>query len=278
MTFFRQLQFPISILQRLTPRRKNQSLSYGLLGIILGAVIGFGSSAVQAQSPNTAPDELTTFLDQVETAANRQDIEAVMEFYSADFTNTDGFNRQNLQQFLTQFWKQFSDVNYEMELQSWEQDGSAILATTVTRITGTQTLNNREFQLEATITSQQRIDNQQIIQQDILAETNQLTSGEEPPTVTFNVPETVSVQQSYNVDAIVQEPLGEDIMIGAAVEQTIDPNIYFSPETLEMELLNTGGLFKIGEAPPNPEQKWISAVLMRKGGIVSVTQRVRIVP
>jgi len=278
MTLFHQLQFPLSMLQRLTPRRYRQSLSYALLGIVFSGVMGFGSSAVQAQSPDTAPAELTTFLDEVETAANRQDIESVMEFYSSDFTNTDGLNRQSLQQFLTEFWKQFSDVNYEMELQSWEQDGSAILATIVTRITGTQTLNHREFQLESTITSQQRIDNQQIIQQEILAEKNQLTSGEAPPTVTFNVPETVPVQQPYNVDAIVQEPLGEDIMIGAAVDQTIDPSIYFSPETLEMELLNTGGLFKIGEAPPTPDQKWISAVLMRKGGIVSVTQRVRFTP
>jgi ketosteroid isomerase-like protein len=278
MTCFHQLQFPISILQRLTPRRYNQSLNCALLGLVLGAVMGWSASAVLAQSSGPAPAELTTFLDQVETAANRQDIEAVMEFYSADFTNTDGLDRQNLQQFLTQFWQDFSDVNYDMELQAWEQEGSAVLATTVTRITGTQTLNNREFQLEATITSQQRIENQQIVQQEILTEKNQLTSGEAPPTVTFNVPETVAVQQSYNVDAIVQEPLGEDIMIGAAVDQIIDPDIYFSPQTLEMELLNTGGLFKIGEAPSTPEQKWISAVLMRKGGIVSVTQRVRFTP
>ncbi len=278
MTCFRQLPFPISIIQRLTPQRYHQFLSSTLFGIVLGVGVGLGSPAVMAQSPNNAPAELTTLLNQIETAANRQDIKAVMEFYDSNFTHTDGFNRKILQQYLTQFWQDFSDVNYQMELQSWEEDGSAIIATTVTRITGNKALNNRQFQLESTITSQQRIENQQIVQQQVLAEKNKLISGDEPPTVTFNAPETVAIEQSYSVDAIVQEPLGEDIMIGAAVEQTIDPDIYFSLETLEMELLNTGGLFKIGVAPPTPEEKWISAVLMRKGGIVSVTQRVRILP
>lgn len=277
MTFFRRLQSPLSIISALIPKHYNPLLKHTLFGIFFSSMIGF-SPAVTAQTSENAPAELTTLLEQIETAANRQDVEAVMEYYSSDFSHSDGLDRQSLQQLLDQFWQQFSNVNYQTELQSWEQDGSAIVATTITTITGNQTLNNRQFQLEATITSQQRIENQQIVQQEIIAEKNQLTAGENPPTVTFNVPETISVEQSYNVDAIVQEPLGEDIMLGAAEAQTVETSAYFSPVTLEMELLNTGGIFKIGEAPLTPEQKWVSAVLMREGGIVSITQRVRIVP
>ncbi|MGB3403889.1 MAG: nuclear transport factor 2 family protein [Microcoleaceae cyanobacterium] len=277
MTFFRRLQSPISIIPALMPRNSTLALNCTLFSIVFSSIIGF-SDIVKAQTPGNAPSELTTLLDQIETAANRQDVEAVIEYYSSDFSHSDGLDRQSLEQLLNQFWQQFSNVNYETELQSWEQEGSAIIATTITTITGNQTLNNRQFQLTATITSEQRIENQQIVQQEIIAEKNQLSTGENPPTITLNVPETVSVKQSYNVDAIVQEPLGEDIMLGAAEAQTVDASAYFSPVTLEMELLNTGGIFKIGEAPLMSEQKWISTVLMRKGGIVSITQRVRIVP
>jgi hypothetical protein len=277
MTFFRRLQSSISIIPALMPRNATQVLSCTLFSLVFSSIIGF-AAIVKAQTPDNAPAELTTLLNQIETAANRQDVEAVMEYYSSDFSHSDGLDRQSLEQLLNQFWQQFSNLNYQTELQSWEQDGAAIVATTITTITGNQTLNNRQFQLEATITSEQRIENRQIVQQEIIAEKNQLSAGENPPTITFNVPETVSVEQSYNVDAIVQEPLGEDIMLGAAEAQTVDTSAYFSPVTLEMELLNTGGIFKIGNAPLTPEQKWISTVLMREGGIVSITQRVRIVP
>ncbi|MGB3534729.1 MAG: nuclear transport factor 2 family protein [Microcoleaceae cyanobacterium] len=278
MTFFRQFRFPTKMIQRLASQPPHQPVTPVLFGILLSSVIGFNASTVNAQSSETAPPELVSLLDNIETAANRQDIEAVMAFYDSDFTHTDGFDRRSLQQSLTQFWQQYSDLNYEMELQSWEQNGSTIVATTITTITGNKTFNNRQFKLEATVTSEQRIEDQQIIQQEVIAEKNKLTAGENPPTVTFNAPETVSINQTFNVDAIVQEPLGEDILLGAAVEQSIDPDVYFSPKILEMELLNTGGLFKIGEASATPDQRWISAVLIRKGGIVSVTQRVQILP
>ncbi len=277
MSFFPPLSLQPMIFKFFTLQRSSQSWIYLLLGMVLGGMIGFTPQRVFALSPETAPPELTTLLAEIETAANRQDIDEVMEFYSSDFTHSDGFNRDSLEQVLTRFWDDFSDVNYEMELESWEQEGSTLIITTVTRITGTQDLNDRQFQLEATITSEQRIENQQIIQQDILAESNQLASGSEPPTVTLNVPETVKPGEEFSVDAIVEEPLDNDILLGAAIEQPVDTSRYFSPETIQMELLNTGGLFKVGEAPPIPENQWISAILMRQGGIVNITQRVRVI-
>ena len=267
---------PIYI-QSLTPQQLIQSwISVGL-SLVVGGMIGLMPQDSFALSPDTAPSELTKLLEKIETAANRQDLEKVMDFYSPEFSHSDGFDRESLEEILAQFWDEFSDVTYEMELQSWEKEGSTLIMTTVTTVTGRQRLKDREFQLEATIVSEQRVEDKQIIQQDVLTESSQLASGLEPPTVIFNVAETAQPEEKFSVDAIVEEPLDNDILLGAALDQSVDINRYFAAETIQMELLNTGGLFKIADAPPIPEDRWISAILMRKGGILSVTQRVRVI-
>jgi len=45
---------------------------------------------------------------------------------------------------------------------------------------------------------------------------------------------------------------------------------------LELELLQSGGLFKRVKAPATPENRWLSAILIQGDGIVVVTQRVKV--
>lgn len=275
MTIFPSLQRS-AILSR---RRREPSLMLSvLLGVVLWGMTGVASSRVRAQEPpETAPPELTTLIQGIEAAANRQDVAGVMAFYSQEFTTTDGLDRRSYEQVLTQLWQDYSNISYQTKLQSWQQDGSAIMATTVTEITGTQQFGGREFQLSSSITSQQRVENQKVVQQEVLAERNQLTSGEKPPTVTLSVPEQVKAGQEYSIDAIVEEPLGNEIMIGTAIEERVTPRAYLTDFPLELEFLASGGVFKLGTAPNTPGNNWISAILMRPGGITLVTQRLKIV-
>jgi len=91
----------------------------------------------------------------------------------------------------------------------------------------------------------------------------------------MNLPQQVRVGQQYSFDAIVQEPLGDDYLVGAAIEEPIQADKYFNPTPVELELLPAGGLFKVGRAPNIPANRWISAVLVR--GITIVTQRLPVV-
>lgn len=275
MTIFPSLQLSSLVSRR---RQTFSPMLSVLLGLVLWGMTGIDSTRVHAQEPpETAPSELTTVIEGIEAAANRQDVAGVLEFYSQDFSTTEGLDRRSLEQVLNQLWQNYSNINYQTQLQSWEKDGSAIIATTVTEITGTQDLNGREFTLNSTITSQQRVENQKVVQQEVLAERNQLTSGEEPPTVTLVVPEQVKTGQEYSIDAIVEEPLGDQIMIGTAIEERVTPRAYLTEFPLELEFLPSGGVFKIGTAPKTPGHNWISAILMRPGGITMVTQRLKIV-
>ncbi|MEG5163951.1 nuclear transport factor 2 family protein [Microcoleus sp. AT3-A2] len=230
-----------------------------------------------AQTPENAPAPLTKLLTEIDAAANRRDVKAVMAFYSPNFTHSDGLNSQSMEKALTQLWERYPSLNYRTEIKSWKTEGSAILAETITTIAGTQKKDGRELTLKATIRSQQRFEGEKIVSQEILAEQTQLSSGENPPTIEVNLPEQVKVGEDYHFDAIVREPIGDDILIGTVLEEPITEKTFFNPSEVELELLNAGGIFKVGKAPATPENRWVSAVLMRQGGIATVSVRLRVV-
>jgi ketosteroid isomerase-like protein len=248
-----------------------------LLSLTIFSGVILSPNVTLAQVRSQAPDKLTDLLEKIDRAASRQNLDDVMNFYSNDFTNSDGLNRESLEQALTKFWQLYKSVKYRTEVKSWETDGDALVAETVTYITGVQKMKDRDMNLTATITSKQRYEGEKIVEQEILSEDNKLTTGKEPPTINVNLPDEVKAGEIYNFDVIVEEPLGNQIMLGAAWAEPINEKSYnLDPANFKLEVLPSGGIFKIGQAPENSEDKWLSAVLMRKGGITIGTYRLRV--
>lgn len=247
-----------------------------LVGLSLAIVSGSVHRATAA-TPETAPAELKSAIAQLDAAANRRNIQEVLKFYSPNFTHSDGLNRQSLEQSLTQFWKQYPTLTYKTELQSWEPSQNGFQAVTVTRIVGTQTRDGQQVRLDATLRSRQQFQNRAIVRQDILSERNQITTGEKPPSVKVNLPEQVRTGQEFSFDAIVQEPLESDLLLGAVVQEPVNSAGYLKPATADLDILNSGGLFKVGKAPNTAGSQWVSAVLVRHGGMTMVTQRLNVV-
>ncbi|MFB2974622.1 nuclear transport factor 2 family protein [Microseira sp. BLCC-F43] len=249
------------------------------LAIILVTALGLstGGNSALAATPDTAPPELKNALSQIDAAANRRDVQGVMQLYSPNFSNSDGLNRQNMEKALGQLWQRYPQLQYRTSLESWERDRTgAILAVTVTQITGTQAIDGRDWTFNSTIRSRQRLENQKIARQEILAERTQLTSGEKPPNVEIKLPETVRAGQDFTFDAVVREPLGDDVLVGAALQESITAQGYLNPTQVQLEPLAAGGIFKQGRAPNNAGKYWISAVLVRADGMTIVTQRLQV--
>jgi len=230
-----------------------------------------------AATPATAPQALKSTLAQIDAAANGRNLKAVMQFYSPNFTHSDGLTRQTLGKTLAGFWQRYSTLNYRTELKSWQPNGQGLIAETVTTITGTQQTGNQKLALNATITSRQRIASQKILRQEILSERSQVTSGVKPPTVQVNLPQQVKVGQTYNFDAIVKEPLGDGLLLGAALEEPITPGNYLKNGPVKLEALSSGGIFKVGKAPTQAASHWLSAILIRDGGMTMISQRLQVV-
>ncbi len=265
-----------AILPQLGDRARASLLASALSLVALGSSI-FNSTPVRAQTPETAPSELEQILDGVDAAASSQDMDALMQFYDRDFTHADGLDRRDFKRAISQLWQRYPNLRYDTELESWERDNGAIVAETATQISGSEMVDDRQMQLTSTLRSRQRYEDGKIVSQEILSEDTRITSGENPPTVEVNLPERVRIGRDYHFDAIVQEPLGEDILLGAALDEQVKPENYFNSSELELELLESvGGLFKVGEAPFVEREYWISGVLIRADGLAIVTRRLHV--
>jgi ketosteroid isomerase-like protein len=253
-------------------------LQKSLSSLLLGLVLTWPSVAyAQVEEPDAAgPTEILETLASIDDAASQEDLNQVLEFYDPDFANSDGLTYESLEDALNSFWDRFSNLNYETQLIDWEKDGDTILAQTITTITGNQRIGNRDFNLIAQIESRQRFEDQKIVEQTILSETSQLTAGDQPPTVEVSLPEQVGIGQEFHLDAIVLEPLGDDVLIGAAVEEAVSPTSYVSSSPINLEILSAGGIFKVGQAPAIPEPRWISTVIIREDGMTISSYRLNV--
>ena len=241
-------------------------LNIGIVGSLL--------NPARAESPATAPPELTEVISGIEAAANEGNVEELLEYYSPDFTNTDGLTVDALAQALEQMWENFSQLEYNTEIESWSTEGDRLVAETKTTITGVKNTQGREARLDSTIRSRQYFADSKLVRQEILSEQSKLFSGENPPQVKVVAPTVVKVGEKYNFDLIVDRPLGDAVLLGAVREDKIVSNLYLNPSDLELEPLPAGGIYKIATAPLLPDSNWLSAILVRGDGITRVVHRV----
>ncbi|MDB9459250.1 nuclear transport factor 2 family protein [Dolichospermum circinale CS-1225] len=265
------------IIPSLMKRNKTLPVGISLLSSLLAIGLSIPGQFAQAREPENAPSTLTKLLTQIDTAANQGNVKAVMQFYSPTFTHSDGLNRKGMEQALTGLWKRYPQLRYTTKLESWKSQGNTIIAETVTNISGLPASGNNNLTLQSTIKSRQKVTGLKIVHQDILSERTQLTAGSKPPQVEIKLPQRVKVGEKYSFDAIVQEPLGEDFLLGTAIEEPIQANKFLKPTIANLQFLNVGGLFKIGRAPSTPGTQWISAVIRRGENMTIITQRLQVV-
>ncbi|MGB8702351.1 MAG: nuclear transport factor 2 family protein [Thermosynechococcaceae cyanobacterium] len=230
---------------------------------------------------NTAapPPVLLEFVKNLDAAASRKDLGAAMQYFSANLTHSDGLDNKTYSEALKAFWQNTPSVQYQTQIDSWQLQGpNQYLMETTTTIRGVQKAAERDMTLESTVRSRTTIIDQKITNQTILSEQTRLSAGDKAPNVQINLPEQVTVGQSFNFDAIVKDPLGEDLLLGAALEESVTPDRYLQPAAVTLEPLSAGGLFKIGKAPQQPGRKWISAILIQSSGMAIVSQRLNVVP
>lgn len=247
------------------------------LAFLLGCGLCLGSgAAIRAQGTKTVPLEIKTLIEQIDKAASQQNLPELIKFYSPQFTTADGLNYESLQKALSQLWQRYPDLQYQTKIESWKQEGDKLSVDTVTEITGTGKVQSMTMKLQSTVKSRQQFQGKQLLQQEIISEQTQVTSGSNPPTVEIRLPEKIRVGQEFDFDVIVKEPLGNDLLLGTAIAEKIESDRYINPGSLELEVLEAGGLFKRVKAPDNPEERWLSAIVIRGDGTTLITRRLMV--
>lgn len=234
------------------------------------------ASAVYGQTPEPIPEELEETIAAIEAAANERNLDELIKYYDRDFSNTDGLTTDTLSQAVSQMWSKYPQLNYRTEIQSWSKTSNELVAETITTIEGSKNTQGRKINLQSEIKSRQYFQEGKLLRQEILAEQSQLTSGDNPPQVEVVAPTVVKPGAKYNFDLIVDEPLGDRVLLGGLQEEKTGSNLYLNPSAVELEPLPAGGIYKVATAPLLPDSNWLSAILVRGDGITMITHRVNI--
>ncbi|MDX2272596.1 MAG: hypothetical protein NW237_11715 [Cyanobacteriota bacterium] len=227
------------------------------------------------------PAVLQELLERQMEAANQQNLPQLMATYSPTFEHADGLNFDQTEAALQTLWQHHPQLTYQAEIQSWQKQGSDLVATVLTEIKGSQVSERGEFQLLSRTTTLNRYrpnpeaDQQlQLIEQKVLRESSSLTSGSAPPTVTLQLPESVRPGSTYSLSAVVDEPLGSNVLLGTAIEESITPKRYTDDASYPLEPLQAGGIFRQADAPSEAGSQWISVMLVGQSGIRLESRRV----
>ncbi len=251
-----------------------------LVSAAVATVAPIANLALAAQSSKPAPAELSNIVFALDKAASQRDLEAVMKYYDPSFNHSDGLNRDRYKQLLSEFWQRYKNISYRTEISKWDQKGDLITAETVTMVQGLKGAENDNFKLDSRLISTQTYKNVngqlQVVSQKVLSEQSSLSTGDAPPPVRLKVPELIGVGRQYVLDAIVTEPLGTSLLLGAAIEEPVEAKTFLADSTINLLPLRAGGLFKIGQAPFSSGDRWISVVLVRESGITITSQRLRV--
>lgn len=247
------------------------------LAAICGGVPKPAWAAFLAQATAAAlPQSVQAVVNGLDAAASQKNLEAVLAFYDPDFKTGDGLTLEILRKQLPTFWQPYRDLRYRTTVNRWQQQGDDWILDISTTIEGTGGTSDRPQTIRGNLQATQVIRNGKIIRQDITNEKTTITIGNTPPTVQFSLPQTVRTGEEFNLDAIVQEPIGNAILLGAASDQPINAQTYANPSPVKLELLSAGGIFKVGRAPQEPGNRWVSVALIRDTGMVLITQRLRV--
>lgn len=242
----------------------------------------------------------------LDSALNAKNIGAVSDLLTSDYAHDDGYNRGTLAKALQRLWNQYPNLTYQTEIVRSEMKGAIETIETLTTIDGRRSNPSGQiWKITGTIRSQQVVQANRIRSQSILSEQTLITIGEKPPTVIVNLPDTVTVGQAYKYEAVVEEPINDDLFMGTVFDNPVSPALLTqnqlqlqipsiaellsgrtrkipkpanSAQIVKLSRLPSGGFFKVGTASKVPETRWISAVLARHdGGITIATHRLRTV-
>ncbi len=230
----------------------------------------------KASSPESAPNDLRNDIANIDNAANNHRIDELLKFYSPNFTTADGLDEKQLKKTLVDLWKHYPDLHYNTRLLSWEQGKDGIVTQTVTSIQGTSQQKGTTFKISSDIKSSQVFRGNQLVNQEILSESTQIKSGTKPPEVEISLPKSVKAGEGFDFDVIIKEPLNNQVAVGYAIDDKVDPARYLKPSAFDLEVLQAGGIFKRVKAPDTPQDRWLSAVVIQSDGMTIVTQRLKI--
>ena len=150
-------------------------------------------------------------------------------------------------------------------------------STFLVTVNGATTAQGVSYQLQSEERLAIRTEAGRLVAQDVISQESLLRSGKRPLQVTMGIPDVVLTGSRYDIDLIVEEPLGQAMLAGGLIELTDQQLATLSRPNLQLAPLGGGGLFKSVQAPQQPGSQTWALMLVHPDGVVTATKRVQIV-
>ena len=113
--------------------------------------------------------------------------------------------------------------------------------------------------------------------QEVLSDQSVLTSAKKPLPISLMIPDTVLTGSRYDVDVVVDQPLGKALLAGGLTAVTPEQVLAQKSPIIQLAPLGGGGLFKSVQAPfQSGVQTW-AALLVHPDGVITVSKQVQVV-
>ena len=239
--------------------------SLAFAGLAALAVVGSGCPPAALAAPPTASQ-----LQALEDALNARE-DAPLAALLQQGPGIDPARLQNRRQLLR---KQFPNARWTLRPGQPLRDGRPSVSL---RVTGTRQQGPSLFRLDG----EQRLvldtDGNRFSSQTVLRESTLVRNGEEPLPVSLLIPDTVLTGQRYDVDVVFDEPLDGVYAAGGLTSLSQTQVAAMESPTIELGVLDAGGLFKTVQAPYKPGTQMWAVLLVHPRGVVSATKMVRVV-
>ena len=181
--------------------------------------------------------------------------------------------QERLQRRYKRFAAGFPDASWNVDLLEPLADGRSVLRVSVR---GVGSSDGLLYRLQASQTLAVSVDAGVMREEELLDDRSLLRSGTARLPISVRLPRAVLTGSRYDIDVIVDEPLGSAMLAGGltqldeqAAGGSVQPNIQLEP-------LGGGGLYKRVQAPQTPGVQTWAVMLVHPDGVVTATQRVRV--
>ena len=142
------------------------------------------------------------------------------------------------------------------------------------KLYGSKNLNGKKFKLESIFNFVFNLDNGLIKQSNIQNNLTTIRSDDNQIDIMISIPDKVLTGSKYDIDIILNQPL-EDTIIAGGIKEYQEGELL--NQSIPLEPLATGGMFKVSRAPIIPGIQIWTGIIAHPSGLVSFTKTVYIV-
>ena len=139
---------------------------------------------------------------------------------------------------------------------------------------GSKNLNGKKFKLKSKFNFVFKLDNGLIKKSFIENNLTTLRNDNNQIDITISIPDKVLTGSNYNIDIILNKPL-EDVIIAGGIKEYQKEELL--NQSIALEPLATGGIFKVSRAPLKPGIQIWTGIIAHPEGLISFTKTVNIV-